>query len=540
MNPLLQTLFQNRSEKKHKNRATIRPALVCLEDRWVPTVTYHGGALMPNVEVQGLYVGDQWLNNSTLFNETGYLEGFLSNVVNSTYMDALTNAGYGVGRGSSTGGKISLASLAAGSTLDDSTLRSWLFAYANNGTLAWPDANRLYVCFVEPNVIVRDGGSTSVGGFRGYHGAFAGPSGTIIHYAVIAYPRGSVNNSSVSFLSDIDSITKTASHEIAEAATDPNIGYSTLGWYDDTLNGEIGDIKNDRVMYVHGYAMQRVINQHDFNMTPSEATSNRAVNFLLKTNGNIDEVVNGVETALFGSDVELSDQGIDNQGHAMIDFVQSNGLAYEYHDQVGWVFLDSNVKSAKAGQGVSYILYNNGTIAEFDDATGTKTTVWTSGAQIDAGTDAQGVNTVGITFTWQDAWEHSDDSGWTFIASGVQSISAGRQGVSDYLTTGGVAHWHTLSGQDVALAGGVRQVTAGTDQFGNYMIDLLYTNGTVQEYRQGTGWYWVWSSTGSSGAASIDKGRLGELDIVFAWSDAWAHTQAGWSAFLGSSATAAV
>jgi hypothetical protein len=535
MSPLLKALFQKRSEKNQKSRSSVRPELECLEQRWVPAVTYHGGSLLTNVEVQGLYVGDQWSSNATLNSQTGYLEGFLSNVANSSYMDALANAGYGVGRGSSTGGKISLASLSSGSTLNDSTLRSWLYSYANSGTLAWPDANRLYVCFVEPNVIMKAAdGSTSQGGFRGYHGAFAGPSGTTIHYAVIAYPRGSVGNSSVSFLSDIDSITKTASHEIAEAATNPNINYSTMGWYDDANNGEIGDIKNDRVMYVHGYAMQRVINKNDFNMTPSEATSNRAVNFLLATNGNFVEVVNGVATALAGSDVAVSDQGIDNQGHAMVDIVQSNGQSWEYHDQVGWVYLGSNIKSAKAGQSVSYILYNDGTVKEYDDATGSFTTVWTGGAQIDAGTDAQGVNTVGITFTWGDAWQHSDDSGWTMIASGVQSISVGRQGISDYLTTGGVAHWHTLSGSDVALASNVKQVTAGTDQFGNYMIDLLYNSGSIDEYRSSTGWYNVWS-----GGASISKGRLGELDIVFNWGDAYAHTLSGWT-FLSSNATTAV
>ena len=49
--------------------------------------------------------------------------------------------------------------------------------------------------------------------------------------------------------------------------------------------------------------------------------------------------------------------------------------------------------------------------------------VYSWGTQIDAGTDVQGVNTVDIVFTWGEAWEHSDESGWHFIASDVQSIS---------------------------------------------------------------------------------------------------------------------
>jgi hypothetical protein len=532
----LRRVFPQQSHNKpRKAPCRARLQIESLEDRRVMSVTYHGGALLPHVEVQGLYVGNQWSSNPTLHSQTGYLEGFLSNIVDSTYMDALTNAGYGVGRGSASGGKISLAALASGSTLNDSTLRSWLGAYAGNGTLKPPDANRLYVCFIEPNVIMRaSDGSTSVGGFRGYHGAFSSPSG-VIRYAVMAYPRGTVHNSSVSFLSDIDSITKTASHEIAEAVTDPNIGYSTLGWYDDTYDGEIADIKNDRVMYINGYAMQRVINKRDFIMTPAQATSDRAVSFVLQNNGNFVEVVSGVPTALAGTVVSMSDQGIDNQGHAMVDIVVADGRAWEFHDQVGWTYLGNNIKSAVAGQGVSYILYNDGTIREYDDATGSSSSVYSWGTQISAGTDVQGVNTVDIVFTWGEAWQHSDDSGWDFIASGVKSISAGRQGISDYLTTGGVAHWHSESGSlDVTLAGSVKQVTAGTDKLGNYMIDLVYTNGNMWEYRVGSGWDFVWGNV-----ESIGKARDGVVSIVFNWDDAYDYNGSSFFFLTGSAQDAA-
>ncbi len=65
-------------------------------------VTYHGGGVLPHVEVQALYLGSDWSTNSALHNQTGQTEGFLNNIVNSSYMDMLTNAGYGVGRGTST------------------------------------------------------------------------------------------------------------------------------------------------------------------------------------------------------------------------------------------------------------------------------------------------------------------------------------------------------------------------------------------------------------------------------------------------------
>jgi len=156
-------------------------------------------------------------------------------------------------------------------------MRSWLRGYIANHTLQSVDANRLYVLFVEPNVAVQDqNGTTSVGNFRGYHTAFVDPAGDVVRYAVVTYPRGTVNNPAVSFLSDIDSITKTASHEIAEAVTDPDIGYSTKGWYDNTVGGEIGDIKNDQVVRLNGYAVQRVIDMNDLNMTPGGAQADRA------------------------------------------------------------------------------------------------------------------------------------------------------------------------------------------------------------------------------------------------------------------------
>ena len=47
----------------------MRPTLEALEDRQVPTVTYYGGAVLPNVEAQALYIGDQWSANPALFSQ---------------------------------------------------------------------------------------------------------------------------------------------------------------------------------------------------------------------------------------------------------------------------------------------------------------------------------------------------------------------------------------------------------------------------------------------------------------------------------------
>src|SRR5207249_4270161 len=168
MKTLLRRFVKRHPGNGPKGRS-LRPALERLEDRTVPTVTYHGGALLPSVEVQGMYYGSDWWS-SPYYGQKNSLDGFLSNVVNSSYMDMVNN-------------------------------------------------------------------------FLGYHGAFAGLTGSgwsDIRYAVIAYPGGSIplssgtaTNASLSWLSSLNDMTEVTSHELAEAVTDPNVNYKTLGWYDD-------------------------------------------------------------------------------------------------------------------------------------------------------------------------------------------------------------------------------------------------------------------------------------------------------------------
>jgi hypothetical protein len=502
-------------------------------------VTYNGGALIKNVEVEALYYGSDWVNNPTYQSQVGYLEGFLKSLVNSSYMDMLSNAGYGVGRGTFDPGTI------RPDILDKTrvpNLEGVLEADINNGYLKPTDANRLYVIFVEDNVRVanRPLPGDSVTNIRGYH--YAIPDEFInlnksIHYVVVAYPGGTIGNQRVPSLSDLDSITTTASREIANAVTDPD-RHSILdgAWYDsswktsvDPSGSDVGDINPDRVAYVNGYAVQRVVNKDDHLMTPAQATSDRAVRFVRRTNGDFVEVVGTTATTLSGGVAALSDQGIDNHGHAMVDIVQGNGLAYEYHDTVGWTYLGSGVKSAKAGQGVSYVLHTSGDLYEFDDATGTNRYLCGgySGqvVAIDAGTDVQGLNAVDWIRPSGDAWQYVPSSGQShFIASGVQSISAGRGGISDYITKGGVGYWYNAASNSASsLGSNVAQVTAGTDASGNAMVDLLFTNGNLYEWRADSSWVNL-----GGGVVFIGKARAGVVAAVSSAGEARIHGWLGW------------
>src|SRR5215469_11588204 len=106
MRTLLRALFRKLTPKGPTSRRSARFDVESLEGRQMLTVTYHGGNLLTHVEVQALYLGSDWAKKPIYYQQTGSLENFLETTVNSTYLDALTNAGYGVGRGTFSPGKI--------------------------------------------------------------------------------------------------------------------------------------------------------------------------------------------------------------------------------------------------------------------------------------------------------------------------------------------------------------------------------------------------------------------------------------------------
>ena len=263
----LARLFGTRSQARTPTQrpSCTRLRLETLEDRVTPTVTFHGGALLTSVETQALYLGNTWSSQASPAPTTTALDNFLTNITGSAYMTALTRAGYGVGTGTSTAGYVDKANLTAGSTITDAFIQAEIKADINAGHLTTPDANKLYVVYVDPNVAVNLGGSTSVRNFLGYHGAFYAANGTIIHYAVITSPGGKAGNAGMG-TSAMDQLTAVTSHELAEAVTDPNVNLTTLGWYDDKLNGEIGDITSNNpnaLVRLNGYLVQEVAAQDD-------------------------------------------------------------------------------------------------------------------------------------------------------------------------------------------------------------------------------------------------------------------------------------
>jgi hypothetical protein len=286
-----ETWFGRRPSRPARTRSS-RPALEALEERWMPSVTNHGGLVLQNVEVQNLFYGSTWAGDSGQLAQAGQLVNYTNYLVNSPYVDMLAKAGYGVGRGSVTGGNfVDRSAATQGNIVLDSEIRGYLQNSITAGTLDGPDANRLYVLYIEPNVeVVNDSyydstnqrNDNSVLDFAGYHDSFTGTDANgnpaNIRYAVVTTPGGTIGNAYTAgetSLSTFDEMTQTASHEIAEATTDPDPNIQKA-WYDDNFvnptgskGAEIGDIVNGQGVRLNGYLVQAVSDQNDNAIVPA-------------------------------------------------------------------------------------------------------------------------------------------------------------------------------------------------------------------------------------------------------------------------------
>ena len=279
------------SKSKYRPAAFARPRLETLEDRVVPTVNYNGGAVLPALQAQALYLGSAW---SGLPQQQSAFNGFLGATTAGSYLPMLGNAGYTDSAGHKVGAGSALPSAPidsaspvrvtdlnnyAGTVLTDAQVRTYLQKDIKSGLVADPASNPgnlVYFILVEPNVIVDQrstslsiaDGANSTHAFLGYHSSFAGNDAAgrpaQVRYVVLPYQgssgflnnRSRVANAQETFLSFQDSMTLVASHEMAEAATDPDLNKS---WVDNADGGrpEIGDLTAASTVYLNGYAVQR-------------------------------------------------------------------------------------------------------------------------------------------------------------------------------------------------------------------------------------------------------------------------------------------
>jgi hypothetical protein len=257
--------------ERYCRKSPTRPRVEALEDRQVPTVSFFGGNVLPQVQAQALFLGHAF-SSAPASTETATLDAFLKDITGGPYMQALARAGYNVGPGSAVAGAVDNVPLAAGSTIPDALIRSRLQADINSGLLQAPNANTLYVVYVQPDVAVNlgSGQGTTQQGILGYHTAFVGAGGAAIRYAVVVTPGGAAGNSVLpEATTAIDQLTAVTSHELAEAVTDPDVNSivnnGRLGWFD-PQQGEIGDIEENNpnaFVQLDGNLVQEVADRND-------------------------------------------------------------------------------------------------------------------------------------------------------------------------------------------------------------------------------------------------------------------------------------
>src|SRR5882762_7485001 len=122
------------SSPRSRKQASRRPfGFEHLEGRDLLAVTFHGGALLPHVEAQAVYLGSDWSTNSSLTSQAAAVDQYVNYLVTSPYMDMLTNAGYNVGEGSATAGKTLGLSLNKSTGITDATIHSDLQSAISSG-----------------------------------------------------------------------------------------------------------------------------------------------------------------------------------------------------------------------------------------------------------------------------------------------------------------------------------------------------------------------------------------------------------------------
>ncbi|HLJ93479.1 MAG TPA: hypothetical protein VKU02_09850 [Gemmataceae bacterium] len=290
---------RNRGNSKSAQRQRRSASLLLekLEERAVPALSYHGGPLLGNVQIEAVYYAP-WNSSGTLQSQRATLDSFFPFITNSSFMDLLapySAGGTTIGHGSFLGDDSNFPTALTTTVsingnnypaIDNNQIRADLSAQINAGgnNLTTPNANTLYFVFTPPGTVVTAGSENSVKNFVGFHSWFHDPtSGQDVVYAVMPYPDGNPNAGFFP-LNTVQVLEQTATHELAEAVTDALPGGSRVpGWYDDALGytGEIGDLCNAEWGTLNGYVVQNLF---------SNASNSSAIaagsNFYISSLGN--------------------------------------------------------------------------------------------------------------------------------------------------------------------------------------------------------------------------------------------------------------
>ena len=218
---------------------------------------YNGGPVITCPLIYTSFWGSLWLSDPAHIQEAGRLSQFLTDLVNSEYMNVLSQYGVGSGKGSGLFIQASFISNVP-AALKDADIHNVIQSAINAGAIPEPPANNtthVLVIFLDENTGVND---PSLGivmcepagdNAFGYHFDFTTAAGNPFYYAVIPGLNDSClknscgNDASCSLhlaQTQEQRRTQVTSHEFIEMCTDPKF---TKGWFGPSSD-ENGDICN--------------------------------------------------------------------------------------------------------------------------------------------------------------------------------------------------------------------------------------------------------------------------------------------------------
>lgn len=218
-------------------------------------MTYHGGPVIPNVSIVAIFWGSFWQQQAALITN---LEQYFTFMVTSSFLDMLAEYStptQTIGRGTynQTVTITNTEPGGGGGTVSDAQIQTALQQWTQDGTAPAPNANTLYFVFLPQGVTSTLDGSSSCQQYCGYHG-----SAGSIYYALMPY----ADCVGCSQDNELDTLTVIASHELAEAITDPYwTANSGTGWFDDNTGEEIGDVCTGNTTQLGNYMVQQVWSQ---------------------------------------------------------------------------------------------------------------------------------------------------------------------------------------------------------------------------------------------------------------------------------------
>ena len=253
-----------------------------------PGFVYNGGTVITSPVVYTSFWGALW-NDAAHQSAAQRLNQFMQDLLNSNFMNVLSQYGVGTGAGSGSFGQASFVADVS-DQLTDADIQNTIQASIDSGAIPEPPANnasQLLIIYLDENTEVNDSnlgvvmcepsGDTAFG----YHNSFTTAAGNPFYYGVIpalddACIQESCGGSAGCTLqlsqTQEQRRTQVTSHEFSEALTDPN---PPDGWYDqsDPNSGECGDICNgesDTISPNTGsnvWTVQRIYSKYDDQQT---------------------------------------------------------------------------------------------------------------------------------------------------------------------------------------------------------------------------------------------------------------------------------